>query len=477
MLAIMPALDTAKKEPLYTQLYRYIKNEIQANNIPTHSKLPSQRKLANDLNVSRNTVDAAYQQLIAEGYLRSEARKGLFVVDIRSELLLAGSSSNTEMKRNTRQEKECQGSTSTADEYNFKYGNIDLIHFPYKLWRQMTIKSLASGQDSLLLYGEPQGEIELRNHIARYLYQSRGVECSAEQIVIGAGTQYLLSLICKLIGRDFVYGMEEPGYDRVRLILKDYVRRVEPIHLDEHGIDVAKLTLSEAKIVYVTPSHQFPSGIVMPVSRRLELIEWAQTTGGYIIEDDYDSEFRYEGKPIPSLQSLDRHGNVIYIGTFSKSLIPSLCLGYMVLPNKLLVKYIEKFGRYKQTTSRLHQHTLKLFIENGKWLKHLNKVRNIYRKRHQALLQAIQINMKDRVRILGSDSGLHLLLEPRNNMSEAELIRVAKEKGVIVYPVSPFYECSAPSQYPQILLGFAGLDENKIHEGIHLLSEAWYNEN
>ena len=256
MLAIMPALDAEKKEPLYTQLYDYLKNEIQSNNIPAHSKLPSQRKLTRDLNVSRNTVDAAYQQLIAEGYIRSEARKGLFVIEIKNDLLLTGSP-NAEMEKNSCQEKVSQVATPTADEYDFKYGDVDLTHFPFKLWRQITMKSLAAEQGNLLLYGEPQGEIELRKHIARYLYQSRGVECSDDQIVIGAGTQYLLSLVCKMIGRDFVYGMEEPGYDRVRLIFKDYGRRVEPIYLDEHGIDVAKLTLSEVKVVYVTPSINF----------------------------------------------------------------------------------------------------------------------------------------------------------------------------------------------------------------------------
>ncbi|MEK5061454.1 GntR family transcriptional regulator [Paenibacillus sp. FSL H7-0326] len=475
MLPITPALDAESKEPLFIQLYNFLKSEIQSNHIAPNSKLPSQRKLANNLNVSRNTVDAAYQQLISEGYIRSEARRGIFVVEIKNDLLLSGfpkidsNRSNILMNQNQEEEK-----TPEQEIYDFKYGDIDLVHFPFKVWRQINMKALNVEQASLLLYGDPQGEIELRKHISRYLFQSRGVECSEEQIVIGAGTQYLIGLLCNMIGRNFVYGIEEPGYDRARLILKDYGKRVAPIPLDNQGLNVSELIRSDVKAVYVTPSHQYPTGTIMPVSRRLDLINWARETDGYIIEDDYDSEFRYESKPIPSLQSLDCYGNVIYLGTFAKSLIPSLRITYLVLPSKLLSIYKEKFWGYKQTVSRIHQHTLNLFIESGDWLKHLNRVRNIYRKRHHELLEAIQMNMKDRVRIIGSGSGLHLLLEVNNGMSENQLIASAKEMGVVIYPVSPFYEIPPSQEFPKVLLGFAGLDENRIREGIKILNKAWF---
>lgn len=472
MLEITPTLEVKKKVPIYIQLYEYLRKEIQNKNILPHSKLPSQRKLADYLNVSRNTVDAAYQQLIAEGYIRSEERKGLFVEEIRHELFTDSNTVNIEEEQHNNFNH--QENQSPKIEYDFKYGDIDLTHFPFKLWRRLTMKSINTEKDQLLLYGNPQGEFELRKHIAKYLYQSRGVKCSEEQIVIGAGTQYLLGMLCKMIGRELVYGMEEPGYDRVRLIFKDYGRTVKPIHLDKNGIDVNELTESQAKVAYVTPAHQFPLGTVMPISRRLELIEWAKDNGGFVIEDDYDSEFRYEGKPIPALQSLDLYGNVVYMGTFAKSLIPSLCLSYMVLPKKLLVKYNNKFIGYKQTVSRLHQHTLKLFMESDDWSRHLNRVRNIYKKRHNALLTSIKVNMNEQVGIIGSDSGLHVILEPRNNMTEKELIATAKEKGVSVYPVSSFYEQIPTQKYSQVLLGFAGLNEDRINEGVHLLSEAWF---
>lgn len=472
MLEITPVLDAGKKEPIYIQIYDYLKSEIQRKNISPQSKLPSQRRLAKHLNVSRNTVDAAYQQLIAEGYVRSEERKGLFVVDIKNDLFFVDATIHKEVERRVNKNFELE--KEQTSKIDFKYGNVDSTHFPFRLLRQLTMNSLTSEQDELLLYGDTQGEIELRKYIATYLYQSRGVECTEDQIVIGAGTQYLLSMLCKLIGKELIYGMEEPGYERVRLTLNDYAKKVEPIQLDESGICVTKLTEKGVKVVYVTPSHQFPSGIVMPISRRLELIEWARERGRYIIEDDYDSEFRYEGKPIPSLQSLDPYGNVIYIGTFSKSFIPSFRMGYMVLPAKLLGKYTENFIGYQQTVSRLHQNTLKLFMESGQWARHLNKVRNIYKKRHHALLTSIKDIMNDQVRIIGAGSGLHILLEPKNNMTEQELIVSAKEVGVIVYPVSPFYTHRSSQTHAQVLLGFAGLDEKKIAEGVRLLSKAWF---
>ena len=473
MLEITPILDTQSDAPVYIQLYRFLKNEIQSENIPPHSKLPSQRKLAVHLNLSRNTVNAAYQQLLAEGYIRSEERKGLFVEDIKHELFLDKNAHaiHDEILNNNCSKQEEQSSKIL---YDFKYGEIDLKHFPFKLWSQLTMKSIFAEQGKLLLYGDPQGDLDLRKQIARYLYESRGVKCSEHQIIIGAGTQYLLSMLCKIIGREYTYGIEEPGYNRVRIVLQEYGKAVHPIPLDSYGVDIKKLTASEVRAVFVTPAHQFPLGIVMPIQRRLELIKWAKDSDGYIIEDDYDSEFRYEGKPIPALQSLDSYEKVIYMGTFAKSLIPSLDFSYMVLPRHLLATYHEKYIGYKQTVSRQHQYTLKLFMESEHWSRHLNKVRNVYKKRHNALLTSLKANMYNQVRIMGSGAGLHIVIEPRNDMSEQELIDTAKKNGVLVYPVSSFYEQLPDQKYPRVLLGFAGMDESKIQEGVILLSKAWF---
>lgn len=471
MLEITPALDNSKEEPLYIQLYEYIRNEIQSGKIPPLSKLPSQRKLAEYLKVSRNTIDAAYQQLIAEGYIHNEARKGLFVVELKNDLFLP---SNKRMTALLIENDSTDNKQQHSIRYDFKHGDVDLIHFPYEVWRKLTMQSIYIDQSHLFLYGDPQGEISLRRLIAEYLYQSRGVQCSAEQIVIGAGTQYIINLLCCMIGRQVPYGLEEPSYHRVRFVFENHEVEIKPIPLDEKGISINELRKSGAKVVYVTPSHQFPIGTVMPISRRMELIEWAREENGFIIEDDYDGEFRYQGKPIPSLQGLDHYGNVIYVGTFSKTLIPSIRMSYMVLPPSLSARYKEKFFVYQQTVSRLHQHSLKLFMENGHWERHVNRVRNIYKKRRAALLTAIKHIMGDQVQVIGAEAGLHVLLEPNNHMSEEELIKSAEKEGVKVYPVSIYYENPPANQSSKVLLGFAGLSENEIYEGITLLRRAWF---
>ncbi len=500
MLEITPLLTkhsagSSEEEPLYLQLYDHIKTEIRGGRISAGSRLPSQRRLALHLSVSRNTVDSAYQQLLSEGYLYSEPRRGLFVAelpDLKPQTRAASADakasvqakrpappvqdSNTRAKRIVPAEKNAPSSTASetpSAKYDFRNGSVDARHFPYRLWRQFSISMLSADNARLLQYGHPQGELELRRQIADYLYQSRGVHSSAEQIVIGAGTQWLLDILCRLLGRDTLYGMEEPGYPRVRTIFEDCGRPPAAIRLDDSGVRIDELLRSGAQAVYVTPSHQFPTGIVMPVSRRLELIEWAKTHGGTIIEDDYDSEFRYEGRPIPSLHSLDHHGNTVYLGTFSKSLMPSVRIGYLVLPDKLMDVYRRRGHHYKQTASRMDQHTLTMFMQSGEWARHLNRMRNLYKKRYTALHTAIRSHMGTRIRVIGASSGLHLLLEPNNGMTEQELIASAEQAGVGVYPVEEFY-MNQPEQAPaRVLLGYAGISEEEIGEGIKRLAEAW----
>ncbi|OWR32588.1 GntR family transcriptional regulator [Saccharibacillus sp. O23] len=500
MLEITPLLTkhsagSSEEEPLYLQLYDHIKTEIRGGRISAGSRLPSQRRLALHLSVSRNTVDSAYQQLLSEGYLYSEPRRGLFVAELPDlktqphtlsedaktsaqvrQPAPVGPDSHAMANRMIPAEKNrfsSAASETPSAKYDFRNGSVDARHFPYRLWRQFSISMLSADNARLLQYGHPQGELELRRQIADYLYQSRGVHSSAEQIVIGAGTQWLLDILCRLLGRDTLYGMEEPGYPRVRTIFEDCGRPPAAIRLDDSGVRIDELLRSGAQAVYVTPSHQFPTGIVMPVSRRLELIEWAKTHGGTIIEDDYDSEFRYEGRPIPSLHSLDHHGNTVYLGTFSKSLMPSVRIGYLVLPDKLMDVYRRRGHHYKQTASRMDQHTLTMFMQSGEWARHLNRMRNLYKKRYTALHAAIRSHMGTRMRVIGASSGLHLLLEPNNGMTEQELIASAEQAGVRVYPVEEFHMNRPEQAQARVLLGYAGLSEEEIGEGIKRLAEAW----
>lgn len=466
MIEITPILDYSKNISLYVQLYEYIKKEIQIGTFEPETKLPSKRKLASHLGISQNTIQTAYEQLCAEGYVESKPRKGIFVKKLEDNLLCSlplmdKPDENIKLKDNF--------------EYliDFRSGSVDTNNFPHTLWKKLTVQSLYSDQRDILLIGDSQGEECVRKEIAKYLFQSRSVRCVPEQIIIGAGIQYLMILLSMLLGKEYKYAIENPGYNSVRNVLEDQGVDVHPIPIDEDGICIEDLRKSPARVVYVTPSHQFPYGMIMPVSRRLELLKWCEEKDGYIIEDDYDSEFRYKGKPIPSLQGLDSNGNVIYVGTFSKSLIPSIRVSYLVLPLKLVEKYQKHFKIYEHTVSRLHQNTLYRFMRDGHLLRHISKMRKLYRKKQSILLSSIDKHMKEKVEIIGEKSGLHVLLKIKNRMTEEELIQSAGKMKIKVYPTSIYYAEGVSNEFPMILLGFGGLTEMQIEEGIQILKKAW----
>lgn len=464
MIEITSVLDKNGDIPLYIQLANYIKQEILSGRIKANEKLPSKRYLAHYLGLSVNTVLAAYDQLGAEGFVVSKPRQGLYAAALEDDI-----STEALYLRPLMVESEQE---QTPVKIDFNSGKVDLKHFPYAIWRKLTTLCLYEDQGEFFYNGNPQGELLLREQIATYLFASRGVTCTANQIIIGAGTQLLIGLLCMIIGKNNIYALENPGFHRTRMVLQDFGARIIPIPLDENGINVQKLKNSNANVVYVTPSHQFPYGMIMPISRRMELLKWAEEKNGYIIEDDYDGEYRYKGKPIPALQGLDMKGNVIYLGTFSKSLIPSIRISYMVLPQELLKKYQEHFTIYKQTASRLHQQTLSHFIKDGYWQSHLNKMRTLYRKKHDILLSAIKKYLADNVNVIGANSGLHIVLEVKKEMEADELIRLATDAGVKIYPLSIYYH-GTQVRDSKVLLGFGGLSESENDMGIRLLKEAW----
>jgi GntR family transcriptional regulator / MocR family aminotransferase len=465
MIEITPILDHKGYKPLYIQLSNYIKQEIMEGRIQSNEKLPSKRKLSSYLDVSLNTIQAAYDQLCAEGYVESNPRKGFFVATISEEVF-------TNPLYSPKHEK--QDKLEKKINIDFNSGKVDLRYFPYTVWRKLAIQSLYEDQNELFYNGHPQGDLNLRAAIAKYVFESRGVKCSPEQIVIGAGTQILTGLLCLIVGKQHTYAVENPGFHRTKAVLMDQGVKMKSIPLDEFGICVNQLAMSDASVVYVTPSHQFPNGMVMPITRRMELLNWANEREGYIIEDDYDGEYRYKGKPIPSLQGLDINGRVIYLGTFSKSLIPSIRISFLILPLTLLNRYQDKFMLYKQTVSRLHQDTLFRFMNEGHWQTHLNKMRTLYRRKHTTLMKALSMYIGDNVIVIGEKSGLHILIKVHNGMSEEELINMAMEVGVKVYPTSVYYDDPKVNQEPKILLGFGGLTESEIVAGIQLLKKVWW---
>src|SRR5690625_3898501 len=385
----MPNLNKSLDRPLYTQLYEYIKGNIKTGRISSGARLPSIRNLSSHLSISKNTVDSAYQQLI-EGYIESRPKSGLFVIKYEEQFLFPQSHSPQRYGDYEKFER-----VKLDYKYDFRQGKVDQDSFPSATWRKLTNQVL--NEKDIFSYGDQQGEPELRLELAKYLYQSRGVSSSPNQIIIGGGIQQLLSLLCLIIdSKGQSIAIENPGYDGARAIFNHHHFKVKPIELDDNGICMQQLQQSDARLVYVTPSHQFPLGIVMPIANRMNLIEWANHVNGFIIEDDYDSEFRYKGKPIPALQGLDSYDRVIYMGTLSKSLLPSIRLSYMVLPKPLLEKYQTEFNMYEQPVSKIHQKTLYQFMQRGDWQKHLRKMRNIYQKKHDVLFKAIKRRSEER---------------------------------------------------------------------------------
>ena len=478
MELIVP-LNVQGDRPLYEQIYQYIKDEIRKGNIRPEKQLPSSRDLAKSLKVSRSTTQLAYEQLVSEGYLEAVPRKGYFAASLDGIFppVARSAVARTDRKRelSSGMEQEDAGGQLLSEkmEVEFSPRGIDLEGFPYATWRKISRAVLKEEDRDLFLKGDPQGDLILREAIREYLHAARGVNCDASQIIIGAGNEYLLMLLSQLLGKDAVIAMEDPTYRQAYRVLSGVGHKVLPVGIDKNGFCVKELEDQTAQAAYVMPSHQFPTGIVMPVKRRQELLSWAgELPGRYLIEDDYDSEFRYKGKPIPALQGMDQTGSVVYMGTFSKAIAPAIRVGYMVLPESLLSVYRKKGRFYSSTVSRVDQRILANFISGGYFERHLNRMREIYKGKHDVLLGALK-PLEKRFEIKGEYAGLHVLLTDRKGEAEQALLAKAEEKKVRVYGLSGFcMEERRAKESHTIVLGYAGLTEEEIRKGVELLREA-----
>ncbi|WP_332634444.1 PLP-dependent aminotransferase family protein [Halalkalibacter flavus] len=475
MIELTPKLDETSGEALYMQLYHYIRDEIVAGRIPTNNRLPSIRRLSAHLGVSRTPVALAYDQLLAEGYIRSKPRSGFFAAEV--ETFTSSPPTSLVRSQSTVLPSLPRAYHAPQEEmvlYDFGYGSVDLESFPLTKWRKLMNRCLLPENSRLLLYGDLQGEPELRAEIATYLHQIRGVRCSPEQIVVGAGTYHSLDLLFQLLKKDVTcMAVEESVNDGVKALFEQFRFDCRPLRLESDGIQIEEVYASKAQAVYVTPSHQFPFGMTLSVNKRIKLLHWAKEQQAYIIENDYDGEFRYNGRPIPSLQSLDNDGRVVYVGTFSKALTPSFRLSYLVLPHALLEQFRFRRHSYDQLASPIFQKTLQLFMQSGDFERHMRKMRSLYHKKHDMLLQAIRHAFQGIADIIGVGSGLHILLRVRNGMSESQLVHTAKQKGVNVYPTSVYALEQELTATSTVLLGFGGLSETDIRAGIELLKRAW----
>lgn len=488
-LPIRIRLEKKSGKTLYEQLYEYIREEIRTGGLLPEERLPSARFLSDSLQVSRTTVDMAYGQLVAEGYLTARARSGYFV-NAAEGICDTGMTAEREMPLPAGQERE------NAFRYDFSPTAIDMTYFPYATWKKITRNILVDAKSHMFALGEPQGDEELRRTICRYLHSSRGVICEPEQLIIGAGNDFLLLLLEKILGRHVRVAMENPTYVRAYRIFRSFAYFISLIPMDEKGIRVDKLEESGAQVAYVMPSRQYPTGISMPIGRRMELLSWAAAgEERYLIEDDYDSEFRYKGKPLPSLQSSDSLGRVIYLGTFSKAIAPAIRVSYMVLPYPLLEKYRRECSFFSSTVSRIDQTILNEFIRDGYFERYLNKMRKVYRTKHDLLLGELKEWGAD-FSLSGENAGLHVLLTDKRERDEEILVRMAEKAEVKVYGMSAFrMSADAPAavglpadqpegaKWPEderipnrtatLILGYGGLSETEIREGIGRLKKAW----
>lgn len=477
-LPIHIELEQKSGKTLYEQIYEHIREEIRKGNLLQGERLPSARFLSDYLQISRTTVDMAYGQLVAEGYLIAKPKSGYFVGDVR-ELYNTGTADQPAEARLPQGEKKPEW------RFDFSPTAIDMSQFPYATWKKITKNIMVDARSRMFALGEPQGDIELRGTICRYLHGSRGVNCGPEQIIVGAGNDFLLLLLEKVLGRHMHVAMENPTYIRAYKIFRSFAYPISLIPMDDKGMRVDKLEESGAKLAYVMPSRQYPTGISMPIGRRMELLRWAgKEEGRYLIEDDYDSEFRYKGKPLPSLQASDRLGRVIYIGTFSKAIAPAIRVSYMVLPYPLLERYRRECGFFSSTVSRIDQTILNEFINDGYFERYLNKMRKLYRTKHDFLLGELREFERD-FTVSGENAGLHVLLTDQRGRSEAALEQAAAEADIKVYTMGAFRmeeeteeggsrtEEEMQGTPAVMILGYGGLTTEEIGQGISALKKVW----
>ena len=444
MLTIL--LNPSNPEPLYQQICTAIREDIAQGVLHPDEKLPSRRALSAHLQTSIVTVQTAYEQLAAEGYLYSRPRAGYFV-DPDAPLL-------THMPKETAFPSSQPAKTDPDDRIVFSTSGVDLEQFPFATWAKLSRQVLSSKQEKLLQSPPAMGLYELRVAIAAHLRAFRDIHAAPEQILVGAGTEYLLGILVQLLGASRRYAVEEPGYSKGKRILRSNGASVIDVPMDQNGLQLAALQQSGASVAHVTPSHQFPTGMIMPVRRRAELLAWASAqTDRYLIEDDYDSELRFLGKPLPSLYSMDTSGHVIYMNTFARTLAPSLRIGYVVLPPPLAKQFEQDFS----------------------FERHLNRMKKTYRQRQKRLTELLRSHpLGAYLHICGEAAGLHLLLEVQLPCTEQELVQAAAAAHVVVYGLSDYYETpQAVPPTPQIVLGYACLSPEELEQGTMRLLDSW----
>ena len=495
----MITIDFSKREKkgLCDYLYESIKAQILTGELSANEKLPSKRALADHLGVSVITVQNAYSLLCVEGYLYSIEKKGFFVTDIKNDVTMKSAvlSKSEESKRSKTLHGHSAPKKQESYLADFSSNATGFEKFPFSLWAKTMRSVLASGNKNLLLKTEAKGVFELREAIAKHLYDFREMRVSPEQIVIGAGTESLYTMLIQLLGTRHCYAVENPGYKKIASVFALNGADCVPVEIDGKGMNPLSLKKIGASVVHISPSHHFPTGIVMPIRRRNELLAWASevnekecaeekisererlTNGRYIIEDDYDSEFRFQGKPLPTLQSSDKNGRVIYINTFTKTLAPSFRISYMVLPESLVSRFDELFAGFSSTVSAFEQFTLAQFITDGNFARHIIRMKNYYRSLRNELISAFsKTQLSEIFKIHEEESGLHFLLSVNSEKfgrSATEINERLLANKIKIPLLSDFYYTPIPKENENVfVVNYSGIQKNAIAKIVELMEKS-----
>ena len=443
-------LKKAPGVPLYEALYRCIRGDILSGVLKANQKLPSKRALCANLKVSKITVETAYNQLLSEGYIRSQEKVGYFV----EEVVLSTP------------QPVLPEPVSLQDEHLIDLTANGPVQFPFSVWSRLQREVMLDLGEQLLAPLDNQGLPALRRAIAQHLRQFRGMQVDPENILIGAGTDFLYNLLIQLLGREKRYAVEEPGYGKIRKIYAAGGVACVSAPMDTQG--VVPESLENADVLHCSPSHHFPSGLVTPVSRRMELLNWAKQ-GKWIIEDDYDSEFRFDAHPMPAMQSLDGAGRVIYMNTFSKSLAPSIRISYMVLPRDLMAEFRRRLGFYSCTVPSFEQYTLARFLSRGHFEKHINRMRKFYRQRRNTVVSLLEnCAFSKFLTILEQDAGLHFLLQVRTPLTDAQLTEALDRAGIRIRALSEYYHDSRTDRHC-LVVNYSGVKEENLQQALDVL--------
>ena len=452
--------------PIYFYLYKCIKSDIEKGVIKPNEKLPSKRSLAEHLKISVMTVQNAYMQLMSEGYIYSKTKSGYFAHSLEIPFTVIPNKNIAAIPRKN---------TSEGDKYfiDFRDNNINTDIFPFSVWSGVIRKVLGEYGGETLKKLPNAGVKKLREAIAGLLYRFRGMEVSPERIIIGAGTEYLYGLLVKLLGKDKIYAVEDPGYGKIAAVYKSEGVECRYIALDGYGLSSGELIKSDADIVHISPSHHFPTGIVMPAGRRREILGWVYSAPErYIIEDDYDSEFRFTGKPLPTMESIDTQGRVIYMNTFSKTISPSLRISYIVLPAELLERYNSSLGFYSCTVSGIEQYALAEFIDGGYFERHINRMRKAYKTKRDLIIKQIKDSpLGEKATILEEDSGLHFIIKLKTDLNDREIIGMVKVRGINISCLSQYGNRQEGMQNSMFIINYSGIDMDCMAKAVEILAD------